>query len=83
MKRMFPLDDLSEASVSTVKLTKAQVHQVAQAVMHAVGNIFEDDWDNGYHPELEGLDVEAVRALVAKWMRKLPGNGWHRNFDPR
>jgi hypothetical protein len=65
----------------TIKLTRQQREQLAAYVITEFGQMVERialaDEMGGYVPdEVAALDHDAVRAQLASWARRIPGEAW-------
>jgi hypothetical protein len=64
----------------TTKLTRQQREALADVVMTHLGNLVEMVNDEhgpySYVAELWGTDPDVIRAQLATWARRIPGDAW-------
>ena len=62
-------------------MTRDQKNELAYLVRNRVADIVEFWGEMTEGTDLESVDPEEAREVIAGWMRRLPGNIWDTRLD--
>lgn len=56
-------------------LSRKDKQALATALVEAVANLFESDWNSGYWNDIKDIPREEAAEQASKWLSRLPTGG--------